>query len=113
MDVGTYAQFVLALVFVLALIGLAALVARRVGLGGATSGRSRRLGVVETLALDGRRRLILVRRDNVEHLLVVGSAGETLVERGIGGARGFHGALARASATEGGAGPAAPTADAR
>jgi|APTNR8051073442_1049403.scaffolds.fasta_scaffold14286_3 flagellar protein FliO/FliZ len=111
MDVGTYAQFALALVFVLALIGLAALVARRLGLGGgATGGRSRRLGVIETLALDGRRRLVLVRRDNVEHLLVIGSSGETVIESNIGTAPGFSTALACVSANDG---EPAPMADAR
>ncbi len=85
LDVGTYAQFLLALVFVLALIGVLALAARRLGLGGAlpTSRGQRRLAIVESLPIDGRRRLVLIRRDNIEHLLVLGAGSETVVETRI------------------------------
>ncbi|TVS00338.1 MAG: hypothetical protein EA406_00675 [Rhodospirillales bacterium] len=86
MDTAHYLQFILALVFVLALIGLLALVARRLGLGGippATRGHGRRLAVVEVRTLDARRRLLLVRRDRVEHLVILGPSSELLVESGI------------------------------
>lgn len=85
MDIADYGQFVLALLFVLGLIGGAALLARRFGLASTVrpqSGR-RRLAVVESMALDGKRRLLLVRRDNVEHLLILGPSTETVVEPGI------------------------------
>ena len=51
----SYVQFALALLFVLALIGAAAIVARRFGLGHAArpAGRRRRLSVEEVLPLDG------------------------------------------------------------
>jgi len=80
-----YLRFVLALVFVLGLIGLAAWLARRFRLGGLplATGAARRLQVVEVTALDPRRKLILVRRDGVEHLLLVGQDGNRLVETGI------------------------------
>ncbi len=84
-------QFVLALAFVLSLIVVAALVARRFGLGGAlprSSGR-RRLAIVEVLPLDGRRRLVLLRRDAAEHLVILGAGGETVVETGIAGSARF------------------------
>ena len=42
--------------------------------------KTRRLGVVETLPLDARRRLVLVRRDGVEHLILLGAAGEAVIE---------------------------------
>jgi flagellar protein FliO/FliZ len=42
-----------------------------------------RLAVVETLTLDARHKLTLVRRDGVEHLLLLGPTGETVVETGI------------------------------
>jgi|APTNR8051073442_1049403.scaffolds.fasta_scaffold05140_6 flagellar protein FliO/FliZ len=80
-----YLQFVAALVFVLALIGAAAFVARRFGLGHGvrpTPGR-RRLAVLESLPLDGKRRLVLIGRDDVAHLLVLGPGSETVVEHGI------------------------------
>ena len=43
----------------------------------------RRLGVVESTAINGRRRLLLVRRDNVEHLIMIGGPVDMLVENNI------------------------------
>ncbi|PIW27855.1 MAG: hypothetical protein COW30_09370 [Rhodospirillales bacterium CG15_BIG_FIL_POST_REV_8_21_14_020_66_15] len=89
MDVDGYLRFVLALVFVIGLIAVFAALARRAGWGFPAAAikraGSRRLGVVEVTPLDGRRRLILVRRDNVEHLLLVGPASELVIETGISG----------------------------
>jgi len=86
MDLDAYLRFVFALAFVIALIGLLAFAMKRYGMGGRmvrTMGGRRRLSVVEIAPLDGKRRLVLVRRDDREHLLVVGATGETVVERGI------------------------------
>ncbi len=88
MEFETYLRFVLALVFVLALIGLLAWVARRYGFGGRSNGRAgraRRLDIVETRTVDGKRRLILLRRDDVEHLILTGPNSEILIEQGITG----------------------------
>ncbi len=67
--------FFIAFVIVLALIGVAAWLVRRFGgnaLGSsANRGRMPRLAVIDAAAVDGRRRLVLVRRDNVEHLLMM------------------------------------------
>lgn len=43
----------------------------------------RRLDVVEHAAVDGRRRLILVRRDEVEHLIMTGGPVDVVIETGI------------------------------
>ena len=43
-----------------------------------------RLAVVELLAVDDRRSLALVRRDGVEHLLLIGGANDLVVEAAIG-----------------------------
>lgn len=85
MEFSNYFRFIFALVFVLALIGLLTWLLRRFGLGGGRprTGNGKRLGVVEALAIDGRRRLVLVRRDDSEHLLVLGPNSETVVETGI------------------------------
>jgi flagellar protein FliO/FliZ len=86
MDLDVYLRFVVALVFVLALIGVVAWVGRRMGfLGRVTMGRGNggRIGVVEAVAIDAKRRLVLVRRDRVEHLVLVGPTTELLVETGI------------------------------
>lgn len=43
----------------------------------------RRLGITEQFNLDNRRRLILVRRDDVEHLIMTGGPVDVLIEQGI------------------------------
>ncbi len=74
------AGFALALVIVLILVFAAA--AKRLGQNaGVRSGK--RLAVVESLSLDPRRRLVLVRRDGTEHLLLLGPGGDVVVERGL------------------------------
>ena len=42
-----------------------------------------RLAVIDAAAVDGRRRLVLVRRDNVEHLLMIGGPSDIVVEPNI------------------------------
>jgi len=86
MDWMSYARFALALLFVLALIGVLTALARRFGLGGVASTRGagkRRLGMAEVLAIDGKRRLVLVRRDDTEHLLLIGGETDLVIEHGI------------------------------
>ena len=82
-----YLRFLFALLFVLGLIGGFALLAKRFGLGnqGPTPrrGGTKRLAIVETIALDAKRRLVLVRRDDTEHLLLLGLASDQVVETGI------------------------------
>ncbi len=80
-----YVRFILALGLVLGLIALSAWMARRFRLGfipGAANG-SARLQVVESLALDARRHLVIIRRDDQEHLLLIGPETEHLIETGI------------------------------
>ncbi|PCI02978.1 MAG: hypothetical protein COB78_11885 [Hyphomicrobiales bacterium] len=45
--------------------------------------RRPRLGVTEAAIVDDKRRLVLVRRDNVEHLVLIGGASDVLIERNI------------------------------
>ncbi|WP_316233492.1 flagellar biosynthetic protein FliO [Bradyrhizobium sp. SZCCHNPS2010] len=79
--------FFFAFLAVLALIGLAAWLVRRFAgsrLGTNTSrGRMPRLAVIDAAAIDGRRRLVLVRRDNMEHLLMIGGPTDIVVESNI------------------------------
>lgn len=88
MDLGEYFRFFLALGFVLVLIaGLAALV-RRSGFGerlAATpsSTGERRLSLVEVRPLDAKRKLVLVRRDDREHLVLLGATSDLLIETDI------------------------------
>lgn len=44
----------------------------------------RRLEVVEQTSIDGRRRLVLIRRDDVEHLVMTGGPVDVVIETGIG-----------------------------
>lgn len=83
-DLWTLARFTAALGFVLLLIGGVAWLARRY-LNTSVIGPSakRRLGVIESTPLDGKSRLVLVRRDDREHLLVIGPGSTTVVETGI------------------------------
>ncbi len=86
MDMDTYIRFVLALIFVLSLIGLAAWLIRRFGVTGrfmAKTKQQTRLGIVEMAVVDAKRRLVLVRRDHQEHLLLLGANSELVVEQGI------------------------------
>jgi flagellar protein FliO/FliZ len=80
-------KFFLAFLLVLGLIGVGAWGLRRFSsgrLGGAgTRGRQPRLGVIDYASVDARRRLILVRRDNVEHLLMIGGPTDVVVEANI------------------------------
>ncbi|WP_425908832.1 flagellar biosynthetic protein FliO [Nitrobacter sp. TKz-YC02] len=79
--------FVIAFIVVLALIAGAAWLVRRFAgdrLGvNANRGRMPRLAVIDAAAVDGRRRLVLVRRDNVEHLLMIGGPTDIVVEHNI------------------------------
>jgi flagellar protein FliO/FliZ len=79
-------RFFLAFLIVLGLIGAAAWAVRRFGsarLGGAVRGRQPRLAVIEYATVDARRRLLLVRRDNVEHLMMIGGPTDVVVEPNI------------------------------
>ena len=69
-------RFFIAFIVVFALIGVVAWLVRRFGTGAlgaqGSRGRAPRLAVIEAGAVDGRRKLVLIRRDNVEHLIMIG-----------------------------------------
>ena len=79
-------RFFLAFLIVLGLIGATAWAVRRFGggrLGSTARGRQPRLAVIDYASVDARRRLILVRRDNIEHLLMIGGPTDIVVEPNI------------------------------
>ena len=82
-------SFFLLLFLVVALVA-GGLVARSVMTGEPIGGNffkprpERRLAVVEHAAVDNRRRLLLVRRDGVEHLIMTGGPVDVVIETGIG-----------------------------
>jgi flagellar protein FliO/FliZ len=78
------ARYFGALLLVLALVGAAGIAARRFGLPGVAHAQAdKRLAVIESLMLGPRQRLLIVRRDNVEHLVLSGPDGATVIESGI------------------------------
>ncbi len=85
MDITVYLRFIAALVLVLGLMLAVLWALRRFNFGGmvARPGARRRLAVVEAMAVDSRRRLLLVRRDGVEHLLLIGGPQDVVVETAI------------------------------
>jgi hypothetical protein len=44
---------------------------------------SQRVGVIESVQLDGKRSIKLVRRDNIEHLVLVGGRNDLVIEPNI------------------------------
>jgi flagellar protein FliO/FliZ len=87
MEFAGYLKFLTALLFVLGLIWFLAALARRMGFGfpvtAMKSRGNRRLSVVEVTPVDARRRLVLVRRDDTEHLILLGQTTELVIETGI------------------------------
>src|ERR1700682_5361316 len=77
LELGLPARFIVAFVLVLALIGLTAWMIRQFGSArasnsGGARNRQPRLAVLDSAIVDARRRLVLIRRDNVEHLILIG-----------------------------------------
>jgi hypothetical protein len=81
------ARFVVAFLLVLGLIGAGALLWRRFGTGPMSPigprGRQQRLAVIDAAFIDVRRRLVLIRRDNTEHLLMIGGPTDIVIEPNI------------------------------
>ena len=85
MDAENYLRFVLAMVFVLSLMGGLWLILKKLGLAGPVvqvAGK-RRLKIIESLSIDTRRRAVILQRDNIQHLVILGPTGETVVETQI------------------------------
>ena len=86
MDVLSFLRTVAALGCVLGLLAGALFAVRRynIALPGQTGGRTgRRLALVERVGIDGKRSVILIRRDDREHLIMVAPEGQTVIETNI------------------------------
>lgn len=87
------AIFYLAVVAVIAALTIGGAFLARVYLSGGNAGTAlsgffgpkpyRRLEVVDHASVDGRRKLVLVRRDEVEHLVMIGGPVDVVIEAGI------------------------------
>jgi flagellar biogenesis protein FliO len=77
------AAFALAIVIILIVLGIWLLKILFKASGSVGRGRNRRLSVVDSLAIDPKRQLLIVRRDDVEHLILTGGAQDLVIETGI------------------------------
>ncbi len=88
-DLTQLITFIAIFILVIAMIGIGAWLLKSLLSGGsaAASGilrsREKRLGVVEAASVDGRRKLILIKRDDKEHLIMTGGPVDVLIETGI------------------------------
>lgn len=86
MELVPYLKYVMGLVVVLGLIALVTVAARKFGMVPKADRRrndKKRLGVTSVISIDAKRRLVLVRRDDQEHLLLLGPERDLVVEQNI------------------------------
>ena len=85
MSLQDITYFLAALLFVLALMAGLALLLKKMGIAGPAlvTPNKRRLKVIENLAVDSRRRIILIKRDDKEHLLLLGQNNDIVIEQNI------------------------------
>ncbi len=78
-------RVIAALAFVIGLMGAGLFILKKLGVSGAKpdAQNKKRLKLVESLALDPRRRLVILQRDNKQHLVILGLNGETVIETNI------------------------------
>ena len=76
---------IISLTVVLVLFGLFVFIIKRLLGANTNQGRSRqpRIAIMDSTTVDTRRRLLLVRRDNVEHLILVGGTSDVVIEQNI------------------------------
>ena len=75
-----------ALAFIIVLMGGLSFVLKKLGLAEnvhTPKSDKPRLRIVESLPLDARRRLVLLQRDDKQHLVILSASGETVVETDI------------------------------
>lgn len=85
-DLPQFMRLIIALAIVIALMGGLSFILKKLGLAqnaNLKSGDKRRLKIVESLPLDARRRIVILQRDDVQHLVILGANGETLIEKDI------------------------------
>lgn len=85
MSLADFAKLMVALIFVLGLMGGLTLILKKLGYNQApvTKGGEKRLSVSEILPLDQRRRLAIIKCGPKEHLVILGQNGETVIDRDI------------------------------
>lgn len=85
MEYYDYLKFFIALIFIVSLMGALAFILKRFVPGGTpfVAPSKRRLKIVEMLILDHKRKALLIKRDDQEHLIIIGQNSDIVVERNI------------------------------
>ncbi len=79
-------RLIIALFIVFLLMGGLAFILKKLGLATNStikSGEKKRLKIVETIPLDARRRLTILKCDDKEHLVILGANSETVIDKNI------------------------------
>lgn len=79
-------RMIMALGFVLLLMGGLVFMLKKLGIAQETkiqAGDKKRLKIVESLPLDARRRIVIVKCDQEEHLVILNTTGETVIKQNI------------------------------
>ena len=82
--INQYMNVIIAALIILAVL-LVVLMVWRTFAGRVRGRRGQRIGISEYHELDKMRRLVLVRRDNVEHLILIGGPQDVVIEQSITG----------------------------
>ncbi len=86
MELLPYIKYIAVLILVLGLIALLAFIARKFGVvpkADSKRGERKRLGITQVTSVDAKRKLVLVRRDDQEHLLLLGPERDLVIETNI------------------------------
>lgn len=83
-----YLKFLFAFIFVLSLMGGLAYVLKRLGFGqggvnGIISPKKKRLQIIEAMPIDSKHKAILLQRDDTQHLVLLGTNSDTIIETNI------------------------------
>lgn len=86
MDEISILKYIFAFGFVIGLMYLLAYAARYFGMGNLPTrklGDKKRLSIVEILPLDAKRRLVIIKVDNTEHLLLTGGTNDIIIDQDL------------------------------
>jgi flagellar protein FliO/FliZ len=86
METPEILRFLMALVFVVSLMGGLWVILKKLGMNGGFTmqqGKKRRLKIVEILPIDVKHKAVLLRCDDKDHLVILGPNGETVVEQSM------------------------------
>ncbi|MEL7273113.1 MAG: hypothetical protein AAGK33_06705 [Pseudomonadota bacterium] len=83
-DLLNILALVLSAIVVLVVLWLIISAIRRPRFASSRRSRQARLAITDAALIDERRKLVLVRRDNVEHLVLIGGANDLVIESDIG-----------------------------